>query len=227
MTKFINFLKILPKYIFFIFIVKPIVFIILGLNIRGRENLIIDKPSIIVANHNSHLDVLVLMCLFPIRKLKMIRPVGALDYFFQSKFKRWFAMNIVDAIPICRTGDIPKDHLLDPCERALLRGNTLIIFPEGTRGEPEHLGQFHKGVCYLSNKLPEIPITPIFLHGLGKSLPKGEALFVPFFVDVFINPPIYNRLTNNINENNKILIDDIKQCFIDNSKQLHIQDDVY
>lgn len=227
MTKFIEYVKILPKYFFFIFIVKPIVFIVLGLNIRGRENLIIDKPSIIVANHNSHLDVLVIMSLFPLKKLKMVQPVGALDYFFSSKFKSWFVKFFFDALPISRTGSIAKEHVLEPCERALLNGKTLIIFPEGTRGQPEHLGELHKGVCHLSNKLPQIPITPIFLHGLGKTLPKGETLLVPFFVDVFINPPIYNKTTNNIDQNNKILIDEIKQYFLNNANQLHLYDDHY
>lgn len=212
------FFRYLPKMFFFTFFFKPLAYIVLGLNIRGRENLNPDKPSIIVANHNSHLDVVVLMSLFSISKILKIRPVGAEDYFFHSKLRRWAATRVFDAIPICRAGEIPKTNILEPCEKALKDGYTIIIFPEGTRGKPEHLGVLRKGIYHLSNKMPEIPIIPIFLHGLGKSLPKGEALLVPFFVDIFINEPI---IPAEIESTDNILLR-IKHCFKYNKNTLKI-----
>ncbi|MCA9022341.1 MAG: 1-acyl-sn-glycerol-3-phosphate acyltransferase, partial [Planctomycetaceae bacterium] len=56
------------KILFFALFVRPIVFIVLGLNLRGKPNLPLEGPALIAANHNSHLDTLVLMSLYPLSK---------------------------------------------------------------------------------------------------------------------------------------------------------------
>ena len=75
------------KFIFFLFIVKPFVFWALGINARGMEKLPKTGPFIIAANHNSHLDTLILMSLFPISTILKIHPLAAEDYFCDTKFK--------------------------------------------------------------------------------------------------------------------------------------------
>ena len=69
---------------------------------------------------------------------------------------------------------------------ALGNGDILIIFPEGSRGKPEQISKIRKGLFYLTKNRDDVSITPIIMHGLGKSLPRGEALFVPFNCDVII-----------------------------------------
>ncbi len=73
------------KYVFVLLLVKPLVFVALGLNIIQRQNLPEKGPVVIAANHNSHLDTLVLLALFPISIIHKIRPVAAADYFFKNE----------------------------------------------------------------------------------------------------------------------------------------------
>ncbi|MEI3605197.1 lysophospholipid acyltransferase family protein [Pseudogracilibacillus sp. SE30717A] len=176
------------RWLFFTFIIRPFITIILGLNVRRIENLPEKGPAVIVANHNSHLDTLVLMTLFQGRKIHQIRPIAAVDYFLKNKFIAWFALNIIHIIPLDRK---PKrrERLFKGVYEALDQNHIVILFPEGSRGEPEQVAKLKSGIFYLLKERPDVPIYPVFMHGLGKSLPKGERVFVPFFCDVFIGEP--------------------------------------
>jgi 1-acyl-sn-glycerol-3-phosphate acyltransferase len=174
------------KIVTFALIIKPIVFVILGLNIRGRTNLPQQGPAIIAANHNSHLDALVLMSLYPLSKVHRVRPVAAADYFLKNKLLAWISLNCIGIIPFNRAGGGHKEELFAACHAALDAGDILILFPEGSRGDPEKLSKIKKGLFYLAKDRPDTQITPVAMYGLGRALPRGEALFVPFVCDVII-----------------------------------------
>jgi 1-acyl-sn-glycerol-3-phosphate acyltransferase len=173
---------------FFVLVVRPVLLIVLGMNVRGRENLPEKGPAILVANHNSHLDTLTLMALFPLNDLHLLRPAAAADYFLANKWLAWFASTVINIIPLAR-GTVKKNPLAD-LEAALDRNEVLILFPEGSRGEPEKRAEFKRGVAYLAKARPEVSIHPVFMHGLGKALPKGSLVLVPFNCDVIAGPPM-------------------------------------
>ena len=181
---------------FFNLAVRPVVLLVLGLNVRHRQRLPEKGPAIIVANHNSHLDTLVLMTLLPPGQLGRIRPVAAMDYFMKDRRLAWFAKNIINILPIARRpGRNRSDsgcnaNPLAECQAAVQREEILIFFPEGTRGEPEQMAEFKAGIARLAEACPEVPVIPVYMHGLGKALPRGEFLLVPFFCDVFVGDAV-------------------------------------
>lgn len=194
-------------WLWFAIIVRPIVRFIVGIAVFGRDRLRIDEPVIIVANHNSHLDAVVLMSLLPLRVLPRVRPVAAADYFgrrlITSIVWRW-CMNVL----AIRRDKVTRQHnpLQAMCE-ALDAGDSLIIFPEGTRGEPERRSQFQTGIAHLIAKRPHVPVIPAYMRNLGFSLPRGDLVLVPLFCDVFIGKPCHPAGPR------QAIMDDLARCF--------------
>lgn len=177
----------LLKILFIILIVKPLVFIGLGLNVLQRQNLPKHGPVIIAANHNSHLDTLVLLALFPIHMIHRVRPVAAADYFLANRLIAWLSLNVIGIIPIRRAPSASqRDEVFAACHQALNNEEILIIFPEGSRGEPEIMSGLKKGIYHLLKEHPNTTVLPMVMRGLGRSLPKGTAMLVPFNCDIVI-----------------------------------------
>lgn len=179
------------RFLFFLGFVRPLVYLFLGVNIRNRALLPKSGPAIIVANHNSHLDTLVLISLFPLQMLRSVRPVAAADYWLKNGMIAWFANHIVGIVPVERCSDKRSGDVLAPISKAIEEKSILIFFPEGSRGEAEQMTKFRSGIARIAERHPEVPITPVFLHGLGKSLPRGEGVLVPFICDAFVGNPVY------------------------------------
>ncbi|MCG3200577.1 MAG: hypothetical protein NFCOHLIN_00433 [Gammaproteobacteria bacterium] len=178
----------LLRRLFVVLIAWPVILVLIGIHVRHRERLPARGPAVIAANHNSHLDTLTLLSLFPLSIIPRVRPVAAADYFLSNRLLAWISTRLVGILPIAR-----KARKIDPllgCYGALERGEILIVFPEGSRGEPERLGELKTGIAHLAERHPEVPIVPVFMHGLGLALPRGEALLVPRFCDVYVGEAI-------------------------------------
>lgn len=183
------------RYLFFLFVVRPVMLVVMGMNVRNQARLPQQGPLVIVANHNSHLDTMAVISLFGMNRLHQVRPVAAADYFLRTKWWAWFSLRILGIIPIHREVRGHSAHPLAPISQALERGQIVLLFPEGTRGQPEKRQPLQAGIAHLAKRHPDIAIVPIFMHGLGKALPRGEGLLVPFICDIFIGEPV--RWTGN------------------------------
>ena len=165
---------------FFAVVVRPALLLGFGLGVRHRERLPQTGPAIVVANHNSHLDTLLLLSLFKFGTLRLVRPAAAADYFGQQPLVKWLTRHLIGALLIeRRQGAGERGDPLAGLSAALQRGEIVLLFPEGTRGQPEVREAFKSGLSHLARRHPGVPVIPVALRGLGWALPKGEWLPVP------------------------------------------------
>jgi 1-acyl-sn-glycerol-3-phosphate acyltransferase len=140
-------------------IVRPIARLLFGLDVIGQEKLPNSGPAIVAANHNSHVDTIVLLCLFPARLLHKVRPVAAADHFDKGGFGSWFSRNVIGIIPIKRGGASRTEDVLAGVKEALMRGEILVVFPEGRRRSP-HLDRLapriHRRIAH-THRSPQNP----------------------------------------------------------------------
>src|SRR5437016_13562707 len=112
-----------------------------GLQATGREHLPAEPPFILVANHASHLDALVLTCILPIRWRDSVYPLAAKDVFFEKTPLAGFAATFLNAMPVWRGGG--RGHgLIDLRHRLLADRTVYILFPEGMRTRTGQMNSF-------------------------------------------------------------------------------------
>jgi 1-acyl-sn-glycerol-3-phosphate acyltransferase len=177
------------QMIVFALAIKPFMALFIGLRVRGREHLARSEPFVLIANHSSHLDTISLLSLFPLSRLRRIRPVAAADYFERNRFVSLFTKTLFNILPIARKNITTENNPLRRMREAIEAGDSLLIFPEGTRGSGGQMGEFRTGVAHLIEKMPAVLVVPAYLINMGRSLPKGEFIPVPFFCEIRIGAP--------------------------------------
>jgi 1-acyl-sn-glycerol-3-phosphate acyltransferase len=182
-------LRALAQVAFFVLVVRPFMAVFIGLRVRGREHLDVPDPFVLVANHSSHLDTVALLSLFPLERLRRIRPCAAADYFGRNPVVLALSRTFFNILPIAREHFRSEDHPVRRMREALARGESLLLFPEGTRGTGTGIGQLKAGVAHLAEEMPGLAVVPAWLENMGRALPKGEFLPVPFFCEVRLGAP--------------------------------------
>jgi 1-acyl-sn-glycerol-3-phosphate acyltransferase len=173
-------------------IVRPVILWFVGVRYR-RRGMVPKGPCLVVANHNSHLDAGVLLTLFPLRRVAQVHPVAAADYFGKTLLRRAMALLFMNGIPIERVARAGHDTL-QPMIRALEAGESLIFFPEGSRGEAGVVGPFRSGVGRLVQAVPGLLVVPVFLTGPERIWPRGQMIPVPLGIDANVGKPrTYDR----------------------------------
>jgi 1-acyl-sn-glycerol-3-phosphate acyltransferase len=180
----------LARLAFLTLLARPLAMFLTGADVIDRERLPRSGPAIIAANHNSHVDTLLLLTIFPARQMSRLRPVAAADYFLRGPLIGWFSRTLVGIVPVSRLG-AGREDVLAPARQALMDGDIVIIFPEGTRGPgTDELGPLKSGVARLAAAFPDAPVTPVWLEGAGRVLPKGALLPAPMNCTVLVGEPI-------------------------------------
>lgn len=146
-------------------------------------------PRVYFANHTSHLDFVLLWSYLPAEIRARTRPVAARDYWESSRLRRYLAGKVFRALLIDRAGPEARDSV-DLMAACLSTGDSLILFPEGTRGTGGELASFKTGLFHLSQAAPDAELVPVAIENLNRILPKGEFLPVPMVSRVAFGPTL-------------------------------------
>jgi 1-acyl-sn-glycerol-3-phosphate acyltransferase len=164
--------------------------LITGVRARWLDAAPSTAQRVYFANHSSHLDTLVIWASLPAVLRARTRPVAAGDYWDRPGVRRWLALRVLRALPVDRTDGCGKRDALRRLIEALDEGDSLILFPEGTRGDGSAIGELRSGLYHVARERPEAALVPVFLENLSRILPKGEFLPVPLIGSATFGAPI-------------------------------------
>lgn len=118
-----------------------------------------ETPSMIVCNHQSHIDLMAVMMLTP--KLVILTK----DWVWHNPFYG-LVIRYADYFPVSET-----EQMVRNIEEKVKKGYSVMVFPEGTRSEDCRVRRFHRGAFFLAERLG-LDIVPVSIEGFGKVLPK-------------------------------------------------------
>ncbi|HEV6965523.1 lysophospholipid acyltransferase family protein [Roseateles sp.] len=151
------------------------------------------EQRIYIANHQSHFDLVLIWAAFPHELRATTRAIAARDYWTTSAFKRWLTTSVFNAIYVSRTRSNPDEDPLEPLAEALAKGDSLVIFPEGTRSSKGRPMPFKSGIYHLAEQFPDVPLIPTWIDNVQRVMPKGEVVPVPILCTVTFGAPIHLR----------------------------------
>lgn len=142
-------------------------------------------PRVYFANHASHGDIVLIWATLPERARRVTRPVAVSDYWNRSALRRFMARNVFDALPVdpasAWNAIVPLDRMIG----ALDRGESLVLFPEGTRNNGDAaLLPFRCGLFYLGRRRPGVELVPVWIDNAARAMAKGRWFPVPILCTV-------------------------------------------
>ena len=147
------------------------------------------EQRIYFANHQSHADLMLMWAALPAELRSITRPIAARDYWTKTAFKKWITTAVFNAIYVDRIKTSDQDPL-EPLIRALTQGDSVILFPEGTRGNQEEPQSFKSGLYNLALKFPDVVLVPAWINNVQRVMPKGEVVPVPILCSVTFGVPL-------------------------------------
>jgi 1-acyl-sn-glycerol-3-phosphate acyltransferase len=152
--------------------------------VHGRENLPTSGAFIVSPNHRSNLDT----PLLPVIRKESIRFMGKASLWEAGRFANWF-LTTLGGFPVER--DTADRGALRLAEDVLERGETLVMFPEGTRREGPIVQSenMFDGPSFLSGR-QQVPIVPVGMAGSEEAMPVGKKFVYPRKIVFVIGEPI-------------------------------------
>lgn len=147
------------------------------------------EQRIYFANHQSHADLVLIWAALPQELRSITRPIAAKDYWTSSSLKHWITTEVFNTVYVEREKKGDEDPL-QPLINALESGDSLILFPEGTRGFTEDPQPFKSGLYNLAQRFPGVVLVPAWIHNVQRVMPKGEVVPVPVLCSVTFGAPI-------------------------------------
>jgi len=167
-------------------VIRPVLYLLFGVNVVGRENVAGLDQFILVANHNSHLDVFLLYLILRPGQIARTHPVAAMDYFRKPVLLFKAMQFLFEPIWVNREDKGPA--VIGGIQRRLDEGHSVILFPEGTRGESGEIQDFQRGIGLTARKNPEVPVVPVYLEGPERIFPKKASFPLPMWNHLTIGP---------------------------------------
>ncbi|MFT3953771.1 MAG: lysophospholipid acyltransferase family protein [Piscinibacter sp.] len=153
-------------------------------------------PTVYFANHTSHGDFVLLWSALPAPLRTRTRPVAAADYWLGSRLRRFIGQQVFRALLIereRRAGVADADPVQAMAGR-LHAGESLILFPEGTRNVgDEPLLPFKSGLFHLAQAAADVRLVPVWINNLRRVLPKGCVVPIPLACTVDFGAPLERR----------------------------------
>jgi hypothetical protein len=143
------------------------------------------------ANHSSHGDFVLLWASLPDELRRSTRPVAGADYWQRDTLRRYVINEVFNGVLIDRERSSPESNPLQPMLDALDNGDSLILFPEGTRNlGDEPLLPFKSGLFHLAMARPQVELIPVWIANLNRVMPKGRALPLPLLCTLSFGAPL-------------------------------------
>ena len=142
------------------------------------------------ANHRSHGDFLLLWSALPDDLRTRTRPVAAADYWLGGRLRCYISQRVFHCVLINREVNRTVCNPIKRMSEAIAAGESLILFPEGTRNLGDRLLPFKSGLFHLAKAYPEVELVPVWIENLGRVMPKGSFIPAPLLCALIFGEPL-------------------------------------
>lgn len=143
------------------------------------------------ANHGSHGDFVLLWASLPADLRERTRPVAGADYWNRGALRRYVANRVLRAVLIDRDQATRTQDPIEQMARLLDDGDSLIVFPEGTRNTTDApLLPFKSGLYHLGARCPDVELVPVWIDNARRVMPKGAIIPVPLLCTLSFGAPL-------------------------------------